>query len=121
LSNQVRAAAEAGADRGGHSVLRTDHHPSVLDGIPIRWPDPGDLRSEVLAGALIASPVATRQYIGGLKLALDRSATIDQLLDELYRAGIHFAQHHAAEAGGLLLDLAGAIGDSLYEREAVGR
>jgi hypothetical protein len=103
-------------------VLRVDHHPSVLEGVPVRWPDPTDLRAEVMAAALIASPVATRQYVEGLKLALDRSSTIDELLDELYRAGIFFCQHQAgAEAGGLLLDLAGAIGDSLYEREAVAR
>jgi hypothetical protein len=102
-------------------VLREHHLPEIAQGVPVRWPDPTDLRAEVMAAALIASPVATRQYVEGLKLALDRSSTIDELLDELYRAGICFAQHHASEAGGLLLDLAGAIGDSLYEREAVAR
>jgi hypothetical protein len=92
-----------------------------LEKVPIRWPDPADLRAEVMANALIASPVASRQYIAALKLALDRAHTIDELITELYQAGVTFGQNGAGEAGGLLWALADAIGDSLYERGEVDR
>jgi hypothetical protein len=71
-----------------------------------------------MADALIASPVATRQYIDGLKAALDQAATTDELVGQLYATGARLGQHGAVEAAGLLWSLAGAVYDSLLEEVA---
>jgi hypothetical protein len=72
-----------------------------------------------MANALIASPVATRQYIQALKVALDVARTSDELVTELYHAGVTFGQNGAPEAAGLLWSLADAVRDSLAEAEEV--
>jgi AmiR/NasT family two-component response regulator len=104
-------------------VIRLDHHPLPdVESMPaVRWPDPTDLRAEVVATALIASPVATRQYIEALKLALDRAHSSDELVGELYQAGVIAGQKRAAEAAGLLWSTADAIRASLSEAEEVAR
>jgi hypothetical protein len=79
----------------------------------VRWPDPPDLRAQVIADALLASPVAARQYAAVLRVALDRADHIGELVTELYRAGAAAGQHDASEAGGLLWGLADAITASL--------
>jgi hypothetical protein len=66
-----------------------------------------------MAPALIASPVACRQYIDGLKLALDRATTCDELVTALYETGAYFGAHGGPEAAGLLWTLADAVRDSL--------
>ena len=101
-------------------TTRIDHHlPAEFLDVPVRWPDGGDLMGEVMANALLASPVAARQYIDGLKVALDHAASADELVHELYRAGAQFGQHSGgSEAGGLLWSTAGALADSLLEEVA---
>jgi hypothetical protein len=75
----------------------------------VRWPDPPDLRAQVIADALLASPTAARQYAAALRVALDRAGDIRELATELYRAGAVFGQHDASEAAGLLWQLGDAI------------
>jgi hypothetical protein len=75
-----------------------------------------------MADALIASPVATRQYLDGLRTALDRAGdSLDQLVTELVRVAVHLGQHRSPEPAGLLLSLSDAVRDVLCEREVVGR
>jgi hypothetical protein len=90
----------------------------------IRWPDPGDLRSEALAPALIASPSATRLYIDLLKAVLDNCDTCEQTVTELYRAAVIAGQSRNAdgpEVAGYLAALADALRDSLDEWGEVER
>jgi hypothetical protein len=81
--------------------------------VAVRWPDPPDLRAEVMSSALLASPLAARQYVAALHVALDRADTLDAVVTELYAAGAVFGQHGASEAAGLLWALADAIRASL--------
>jgi hypothetical protein len=75
-----------------------------------------------MCAALISSPVATRQYVDGLALALDRAGdSLDQLVTELIRIAVHLGQHRSPEPAGLLFSLSDAVRDVLAEREVVGR
>jgi hypothetical protein len=74
-----------------------------------------------MANALIASPVASRQYVKALNAALDRAVSIDELITRLYEEGASHGQHGAPEAAGLLWSLADAIKDSLAEAEEADR
>jgi hypothetical protein len=85
---------------------------------PVRWPDGPDLRAEVIANALLASPVATRQYVEVLGACLDRVEALDDLAAELYQAGAWFGGHGGGEVAGLLWQLADAIADSLNQKGA---
>jgi hypothetical protein len=80
---------------------------------PVRWPDGPDLPAEVMANALLASPVGGRQYVEALRLCLDRSDTISDLVAELYTAGAYFGAHGGEECAALLWSLADAITASL--------
>jgi hypothetical protein len=74
-----------------------------------------------MANALIASPIASRQFVGALNLALDRARTIDEAITELYQVGATLGQNGAPEAAGLCWSTADAIRDSLAEREEARR
>jgi hypothetical protein len=79
---------------------------------PVRWPDAADLRAEVIAGALVASPAATRAYIETVAGCLDRAEDLDSLAGELYTAGAYCGGHGGGELAGLLFQLA----DTFEER-----
>jgi hypothetical protein len=82
---------------------------------PVRWPDGPDLKAEVIAAALIASPTATRQFIDTLAACLDANNTLDDLAAGLYQAGAYMGQHGGEEVAGLLWQLADAITASLNQ------
>jgi hypothetical protein len=97
---------------------RIDHHcPAEYVSVPVVWPAPTDLSAEVMANALLATPVASRQYVRGLERALNESTTTDELITALYETGAYFGGHGAPEAAGLLWDTAAAVQDSVYESE----
>jgi hypothetical protein len=76
---------------------------------PVRWPDGPDLRAEVMAAGLLASPAGGRTFAGVLRLALDRADTLAALAGELYAAGAYLGQHDEPEAAALVWDLADAV------------
>jgi hypothetical protein len=59
----------------------------------------------VIVAALVASPVATRQYVETLPVCLDRAQTLKALIAMLYQAGAYMGSHGGAEVVGLLWQL----------------
>lgn len=74
----------------------------------ILWPDPPDLKSQLVASVLVLSPRASRLAVGALEVAL-AEGSLDDAITRLYELGAQWGQRGEHEAAGGCWELADVI------------